>query len=1537
MRGLRTVQSRNGRRSRPQVFGTRFEALERRELLATFTVTNSGDLTSTGAVVPGSLRDAIGRANLNPGEDTISFNIGGGGVHTIVVSPAPQPTPQPLPAINDSVTIDGTSQPGYAGTPLIYINGVNAGNAANGLQIGASNTTIMALGIENFAQAGVRIEAGGVTLSGNFIGIDPTGSIARPNSGPGIVVDGQSDCHIGGFSPGQANLISGNRGSGVQLIAGASNNTIENNFIGTDFSGSAAVPNSGAGVLISNSSFNTIGGPGVFNTTGTLVSQGNIISGNSGSGIQISGQGSSGNTVQGNTIGLNASGSSRVPNQGDGVDILGSGRNVVGGLTQSSGNIISGNQGAGLNLIGALGTAIQGNLIGTDSSGAGSAGNTGAGISLTNSTGSVIGGSQANSGNTIAFNGLSGSSAGVEILSGQNVPILGNSIFGNGRLGINLIVTGDPASGVTPNHAGGVVVGEPNDAQNYPVLISAVTGAGRTLIQGTFDAAANASYTIQFFSNATADASGFGQGQKLIGQSAFTTDASGHSNINLILPTPSTVGQFISATATNSQGDTSEFCNDVMINAANIADTGLQVVASPSPATLGGNITYTLTVSNNGPAPATGVTVTDFFPASTNFVSATVSQGSPPIQNPGSVVAKLGSIAPGGFATVTVVVSTTATGAVTNTATVSSNEIDPNTLDNNVVTTTQVNIPAEVSVVMSTDPALAVNVGDQLAYTIIVTNNGPGTATNVVVTDPLPAGVTIVTEASGQGNITVNGNTVIASLGSLPSGVSTAIRIVVVPNDVTTLINTATATLNEIDPDPTNNSATTSVPVLAAADVSVGITASPEPVLVGQNLTYVITVTNNGPSPATGVSVTDLLPADVNFVSAIASQGTTSSGSGSVVASLGSIAAFATATITVVVVPTASGSISNEVTVTRNEVDPNPANDSASIISTVSPADVALTIQANPSAVLAGGNLTYTLLVTNNGPATAENVSLVDQLPDGVTFVSAVSAQGSARPLGSQVFFDLGSIASGATVAATIVVIPVAPGLITNSASVSAFEFDPNTDNNAVSLDTLVSPVDLVVATTPSANRILFGGNVAYTINVTNNGPATATNVVLTDSLPTGATLVSATTTQGQVLPEGSTLLVPIGILAPGATATITLIVTPTSVGTAVNTATVASDQTDTTPANNLSVTSTDVFNLPGEFDFSADSYSALQSGGTVQITVVRNGGSLGAASVGFNVTALSARPGIDFVSTTRVLDFADGQLSQTVTLTLLDDLQHGPDRTILLTLSAPSNGVPLGARSAAVLTIGNAHPDLVGPVVTGTQLVGGANAIVGVSIGFSKPLDPTTANNINNYAITASNGSVVPIRAVSYNAITNVVTIVPVKALKTGVFYVLRVNGSTAAGLRDTTPAHNLLDGAGVGANGTDLIETFIRSASIRYADSNHNAVSLRLTGGGALDLIRFASGEAQSLTIVNPRAFRSVLSGSVRPGRFAGSGVTTIRSITGLAPFGTVRSTLTQPPFVVTNQPVFDTGAVSAAAFDRLVSKGVLRAARLAARRHH
>jgi uncharacterized repeat protein (TIGR01451 family) len=241
------------------------------------------------------------------------------------------------------------------------------------------------------------------------------------------------------------------------------------------------------------------------------------------------------------------------------------------------------------------------------------------------------------------------------------------------------------------------------------------------------------------------------------------------------------------------------------------------------------------------------------------------------------------------------------------------------------------------------------------------------------------------------------------------------------------------------------------------ADVSLAIADSPDPVLAGQDLTYTLTAANSGPEAATGVTVTDTLPAGATFVSA--APGCT--GTTTVSCSLGSIDSGSSAAATIKVRPTSSGTLTNQATVSSNETDPNPANNTATATTTVNPAaDLAVTQTDSPDPVHVGQSLTYTIKVTNSG-STATGVTLTDNLPKNAGFASAATTQGncSAKPEKQLVTCGLGNLAGGAAATVTIVVKPTVKGTITNVASVKAQSpVDPNTKNNSSSESTSVKP-----------------------------------------------------------------------------------------------------------------------------------------------------------------------------------------------------------------------------------------------------------------------------------------------------------------------------------------------------------------------------------------------------------------------------------------------------------------------------------------------
>ncbi len=327
-------------------------------LAATFTVNSTND-SDDGVCNAAhcSLREAIFAANGAPGADTIRFVIGAG-----------QKTIQPasaLPTITDPVVIDGTTQPGFAGTPIIELDGSIAGSGANGLRISGGGSTVTGLVINRFLPAfpasggnGILIQDGGNNvIRGNYIGTSVAGTAALPNGVDGIAIVGSAGNVIGRTDLAfRTNLISGNSANGVRIMgAGADANVIAGNRIGTNAAGTGPLGNGGAGVGI---------GYGVGNVVGSAIVGDTLVSGNVGDGVQFTGN-STDTVVTGTWIGLNAAGTAALGNGGQGVNLSSSTGNTVG-----PGNVISGNAQNGV-LLQSVSTnnTVTGNFIGLNAAG----------------------------------------------------------------------------------------------------------------------------------------------------------------------------------------------------------------------------------------------------------------------------------------------------------------------------------------------------------------------------------------------------------------------------------------------------------------------------------------------------------------------------------------------------------------------------------------------------------------------------------------------------------------------------------------------------------------------------------------------------------------------------------------------------------------------------------------------------------------------------------------------------------------------------------------------------------------------------------------------------------------------------------------------------------------------------------------------------------------------------------------------------------------------------------------------------------------
>jgi titin len=372
-------------------------------------------------------------------------------------------------------------------------------------------------------------EASNLTIQGNYIGTDASGTLARGNTYFGIDVSGP-DVLIGGTAAGAGNLISGQNpatgGGGIAI--GGSNVVVQQNLIGTDRTGNIALPNGiGINIVGAGASGDLIGG--------TTAAARNVIAGNASEGIAL-GDTASDSLVEGNYIGTNAAGTAALGNGAYGIGIYdGATGNTVGGTTAGARNVISANHTEGVQIIDGpagptTGNVVEGNYVGLARDGSTALPNGGNGVTI-NATGNLVGGTAKGAGNLIEDN----AGAGVDVAGGTGDSILGNGIYGNGGGGIVL------ASGA-------------NNNEPAPQLTFAKAETQQTVIEGALLAAPNTTYTLEFF----VDPSGTGQGKTFLKRITVKTDSFGLATFIVNLPLVP-AGQLITATATDPGGDTSTF------------------------------------------------------------------------------------------------------------------------------------------------------------------------------------------------------------------------------------------------------------------------------------------------------------------------------------------------------------------------------------------------------------------------------------------------------------------------------------------------------------------------------------------------------------------------------------------------------------------------------------------------------------------------------------------------------------------------------------------------------------------------------------------------------------------------------------------------------------------------------------------------------------------------------------------------------------------------------------------------------------------
>jgi uncharacterized repeat protein (TIGR01451 family) len=654
------------------------------------------------------------------------------------------------------------------------------------------------------------------------------------------------------------------------------------------------------------------------------------------------------------------------------------------------------------------------------------------------------------------------------------------------------------------------------------------------------------------------------------------------------------------------------------VNSGVAVDADLSIAkAGPATVTAGTGISWTLTIANNGPSddPET-ITVTDILPVEVVYDGpvgdptgewvcvhdGSSSGGTLTCTNPNGLVA-------GEIHVLTVaadVLADSGPASTSNSVSVASPTTDTNPGNNSSLSPFDIVDEVELTVTKTTTGADPVRAGETTRFRVDVTNAGPSTADGVVLTDVVPSGMSIVSFSAPAG-WTCDVGTAVCSVTALAPSTTAVITVDVAVSpsvlEGVTLTNTATVSTTSPGDDPADNTATAPVDVIAVADLAIEKTHDGRQVRAGDITTFTFRVDNiAGPSNAVvDVVIADVLPVGFTFVGATGPwdcvPGDPDAVGGQPVActyvAAGvpvALPAGATAGDLVMSVATSpslpASTVTNTATVGSPTTDLVSANDSSSVdVTIVTEADLTITKTTVDSPAVIGDELTWTVVVTNQGPSDAFDVTVTDTVPTSVTGVAVDGGADwtctvagndvSCRHVGALAALDSADFTVTGTVMATAY-----PELV-NTASVSTSTPEPDIDDNTATSTTPVAVQSDLAVTKTHVGTPQVGGRVSYTLTVANSGPTENTGpIVLTDVLPAGLTFVSAVGTGWSCDLAATTVTCALaGTLAVGAMSTVTLVadVEPDAWPSVTNVASVSSPHADLNPDNNTAADPTPV------------------------------------------------------------------------------------------------------------------------------------------------------------------------------------------------------------------------------------------------------------------------------------------------------------------------------------------------------------------------
>ena len=581
----------------------------------------------------------------------------------------------------------------------------------------------------------------------------------------------------------------------------------------------------------------------------------------------------------------------------------------------------------------------------------------------------------------------------------------------------------------------------------------------------------------------------------------------------IVNTTDSTIVNVANVTS-DTPGDKTNGTNETTVPGE--ADLSIVKLVSKNITKKGEEIIWTIIVTNNGPNDASEVYIRDVLPNELIFNNKfTVTRGT---FNRADLVWHIPLLRNNHSETLTLHTIVNATNKnLTNYVNVTSDTYDPNETNNEAENTTEAVPEADLVIIKTVNNSTPMK-GDTVTWTLLVINKGPDSAVNVVVSDNLPNGISLVN----------GGRNVSFTLSVLESGKNytyTFQTVVEISN--VNITNIANVTSDTYDPNETNNEDNDTVEVIPEADLVIIKTVNNSTPMKGDTVTWTLVVINKGPDSAVNVVVSDNLPNGIRLVNGGSNVSFTIA-----LLEAGKNQTFAFETV----VEVSDADITNIANVTSDTYDPNETNNEDNETIEVPPiSDLVIVKTVSNSTPRKGDVIVWTISVTNNGPDNAKEVLIEDVLPNGLTFISGDVSRNNNR-----IYKLIDKIAKGETVNISFKTrVDVTNVNITNIAVVSSNKtYDPNETNNEDNETISVDPeADISITKTVSNPKPKKGDLIVWTIKVTNNGPDTAFDVVVTEQLPEGLHLTKAVGSKGSF--EGNVWK--IGNLTKGQSATLEL------------------------------------------------------------------------------------------------------------------------------------------------------------------------------------------------------------------------------------------------------------------------------------------------------------------------------------------------------------------------------------------------------------